>query len=65
MFVTSVVIRVTRPAVEIFVNVGKAESLDVFKHRTTQVAGKAGGCMGTADRTQDAEQQAEQRSHDQ
>ena len=48
----------------VFVNVGKAESLDVFKHRTAQVAGKAGGRMGTADRTQDAEQQAEQRSHD-
>ena len=47
-----------------FVDVGKAEGLDVFEHRTAQVAGVAGGGTGTQHTAHNAEEQTHSGCHD-
>ena len=48
----------------VFVDVGKAEGLDVAEHRLAQVAGQAGGRLGAEHRAAHAEGQAHERGDD-
>ena len=48
----------------VFIDVGKAEGLDIFKHAAAQIAGKTGGGMGAKHGTQNAKQQTKQRCND-